>query len=166
MQAVKILGEKEIEQKIVRIACQILEENTEKNALYFFGIHKSGYEFANRILKCIHKRSPVEVHLNGITINKKYPTEETVKFDKELADIDGKAIILIDDVANSGQTLTYALKPFLNHNPEKIQIAVLVDRKHKRFPVSPDFVGMELSTTLQEHVHVELDAQDNGAFLR
>ena len=66
-------------------------------------------------------------------------------------------IVLIDDVANSGRTMLYALKPFLQYLPKKIQTAVLVDRRHKSFPLSVDFVGYSLSTTLQDMVMVDVE---------
>ena len=68
----------------------------------------------------------------------------------------GKMIIVVDDVANSGKTLLYAMKPFLNFHPRKIESLVLVGRTHKAFPVQPDYTGLFLSTTLQEHIYVEV----------
>jgi pyrimidine operon attenuation protein/uracil phosphoribosyltransferase len=62
----------------------------------------------------------------------------------------------VDDVAHSGKTLMYALKPLMDKNPLKIQIAVLIDRKHKRFPVTADYVGLLLSTGMHEMVHVQM----------
>ncbi|MET0243089.1 MAG: phosphoribosyltransferase family protein [Flavitalea sp.] len=72
---------------------------------------------------------------------------------------DDKVIILVDDVANSGKTLLYALKPFLEFHPKKIQIVVLVGRTHKSFPIQPDYVGLSLSTTFQEHIFVEVNGE-------
>ncbi|MEJ7769041.1 MAG: phosphoribosyltransferase family protein, partial [Chitinophagaceae bacterium] len=79
---------------------------------------------------------------------------------------DDSVIILIDDVTNSGKTLLYALKPFLAHHPKKIQTLTLVERSHKLFPVSSDYVGISLATTLQEHIFVEVEnGQVSGAYL-
>jgi pyrimidine operon attenuation protein/uracil phosphoribosyltransferase len=71
--------------------------------------------------------------------------------------LDNKTILLVDDVANTGKTMYYALKPIMEFSPKKVQIAVLVDRQHKLFPVSSDFVGLSLSTTMQEHISVVFD---------
>jgi pyrimidine operon attenuation protein / uracil phosphoribosyltransferase len=81
-------------------------------------------------------------------------------------DFNKKVVILVDDVANSGKTLTYALKPFLEFHPKKIQTLVLVERSHKVFPVQPDYVGLSVGTTLQEHIYVEVDGDEvKGAWL-
>jgi pyrimidine operon attenuation protein/uracil phosphoribosyltransferase len=66
-------------------------------------------------------------------------------------------VILVDDVANSGRTITYALNPILQFNIRKIMVAVLVDRKHKSFPIASDIVGLSMATTLQEHIEVEIE---------
>ena len=80
--------------------------------------------------------------------------------------LDGKSIIVVDDVANSGRTLLYALNPFLNVIAKKIQIAVLLDRKHKSYPVSADYIGTSLATTYQEHISVEVKSgKVSGAYL-
>jgi pyrimidine operon attenuation protein/uracil phosphoribosyltransferase len=73
---------------------------------------------------------------------------------------------LIDDVANSGKTLSFALKPFLEYQPKKIQTLVLVERSHKAFPVQPDYVGLSVATTIQEHIYVEVEGETvMGAYL-
>ena len=72
----------------------------------------------------------------------------------------GKTILLVDDVLNTGKTLVYALKPFLGHEVEKMEIAVLVNRSHGLFPVKPDYTGFELATTFNEHIRV--DFSDNS----
>jgi len=70
--------------------------------------------------------------------------------------VNNRVVIVCDDVANTGQTLLYAMKPFLDFAPKKIQIAVLIDRKHKAYPISADYVGLSLSTTMAEHITVEM----------
>jgi pyrimidine operon attenuation protein/uracil phosphoribosyltransferase len=76
-------------------------------------------------------------------------------------------VIIIDDVANSGKTLLYAVKPFLEFQPKKIQTLVLVERSHNNFPVRPDYVGLSISTTLQEHIFVEVkDGEVTGAYMK
>ena len=72
-------------------------------------------------------------------------------------DFNDKAIILIDDVANSGRTMLYALKPLLQQLPQKIQTLALVERTHKSFPVDVDYVGLSVSTTADEHIVVEVE---------
>lgn len=72
-------------------------------------------------------------------------------------DFNDTTIILIDDVANSGRTMLYALKPLLEQYPKKIQTLALVERTHKTFPLDVDYVGISVSTTLDEHIYVEVE---------
>jgi pyrimidine operon attenuation protein/uracil phosphoribosyltransferase len=74
-------------------------------------------------------------------------------------------VVLVDDVQNSGRTMMYAIKYFLQFEVQSIQTCVLVDRGHNRFPVHSDFVGLSLSTTLQEHVSVEFTENDAEVYL-
>ncbi len=81
-------------------------------------------------------------------------------------DMNDKVVIIVDDVVNSGKTLLYALKPFLSFHPKKIQTLVLVERTHKMFPVTSDYVGLSLATTLQENIVVEVDGNEiAGAYM-
>ena len=80
--------------------------------------------------------------------------------------IEGKKVVLIDDVANSGRTMLYALKPLLNTYPKKIQTLALVERTHKSFPVDMDYTGLSVSTNLDEHIYVEeKDGEILGAWI-
>jgi pyrimidine operon attenuation protein/uracil phosphoribosyltransferase len=99
----------------------------------------------------------------SISLDKKEPKE--VVLSKQI-DFNNRVIIIIDDVANSGRTLLYALKPFLAFQPKKIQALVLLGRSHNSFPVYPDYVGLSVATTLQEHIYVEV-SEDKvlGAYL-
>ncbi|MBL7781855.1 MAG: phosphoribosyltransferase, partial [Saprospiraceae bacterium] len=67
-----------------------------------------------------------------------------------------KSIILVDDVANTGRTIFYAVQPLLAVVPRKVEVAVLVDRKHKSFPIKADYVGLSLATTLLENIDVRI----------
>ena len=73
----------------------------------------------------------------------------------EKINFDDKVIIVTDDVANSGKTLLYALKPFLEFYPKKIQTLVLVERSYKEFPVATNYVGLSVSTAFTERIVVE-----------
>ncbi|MGH2647157.1 MAG: phosphoribosyltransferase family protein, partial [Ginsengibacter sp.] len=75
-------------------------------------------------------------------------------------------VIIIDDVANTGKTLLYAIKPFMKFYPKKIQVLVLVERSYKEFPVAPDYVGLSISTTADELIIVETNGHEiSGARL-
>lgn len=161
---VLILNEKIIEKKLQRMAFEILENNAGEDALVLAGIRESGTVIAKNMQRLLAEISDIKTELITLTLDKKYPEEVTLS--RELP-FDDKVIIVIDDVANSGKTLLYALKPFLQFHPKKIQTLVLVERTHKAFPVKPDYVGLSVATTLQEHIYVESKGElVSGAWLR
>ena len=150
--------------KLRRMAYEILENNFEEPHLILAGIRESGSVIARNIQKLLTEIANVSTQLVVISLDKKAPKEVEVS---EKIDFNNKVIILIDDVANSGKTLSFALKPFLDFHPKKIQTLVLVERSHKVFPVQPDYVGLSLSTTIQEHIHVEVEGEViQGAYLQ
>jgi pyrimidine operon attenuation protein / uracil phosphoribosyltransferase len=160
---VKILDAKVIDNKLLRMAYEILENNFDEKEIVIAGIEGRGMDIATIIAAKIAQISKIKLHLMMIAIDKKNPVECSLQTDMAL---DGKSIIVVDDVANSGRTLLYALNPFLNIIAKKIQIAVLVDRRHKNYPVSADYIGTSIATTYQEHISVETKAgQVIGAFL-
>jgi pyrimidine operon attenuation protein/uracil phosphoribosyltransferase len=118
---------------------------------------------ARQLLSILSEISKVSVRLISIDINKDHPGAVELS---ESVVMDGRVVILIDDVANSGRTLLYALRPFLDCHPRKIQTLVLVERSHKAYPIHPDFVGLRLATTMQDHVRVEVDGDlITGAYI-
>ena len=117
------------------------------------GINGNGVLLATALVAELKKILEIPVELLTITLNKKYPLNATVPGEN----FNDEVIILVDDVANTGKTLMYALKPFLEFQPKKIQTLVLVERSHKLFPVHADYVGLSVSTTLQAHITVETD---------
>ncbi|MBP6456027.1 MAG: phosphoribosyltransferase [Chitinophagaceae bacterium] len=160
---VEIMNAKQAEMKIERLAFEIYENNMNEKELILVGLAKRGFEIAILIQQKIDQLFDIKTKLIALKIDKKNPIDCSLDADMNL---DKKSIILIDDVANSGRTLLYALMPFLNVIANKIQIAVLVDRKHKSYPISPDFVGLQISTTLQEHIQVDIEkGKISGAFI-
>jgi pyrimidine operon attenuation protein / uracil phosphoribosyltransferase len=149
--------------KLQRMAYEIAERNTGLTSLVLAGVHDNGMQIALLLKAMLAEIGIGTVELVEIQLDKRHPT--TVTLNKDIA-IDGQTIILVDDVADSGKTLLYSLKPFLGKHPAGIQMLVLVDRAHKAFPVQPDYIGLSLSTTLQEHIFVALeDGQVKGAWL-
>jgi len=145
------------------MAYEIVENNMDEKEIILAGISDSGSVVARAIQEKLAEISSIKTELLSITMDKKQPVE--VVLSKSI-DFNNKVIIVIDDVANSGKTLLYALKPFLEFHPKKIQTLVLVERSHKTFPVHPDYVGLSVSTTLQEHICVEVDGKEvMGAYL-
>lgn len=158
-----ILDQAVAARKMRRMALEILEQNTEEAGIILVGIEGSGAVVARYILQMIEQEGTLPVQFISLSLDKRRPAEVTLS---ETPDFTDKVIIVVDDVANSGKTLLYALKPFLNYYPRKIQTLVLVGRRHNSFPVYPDYVGLELATTLQEHIYVEVDgAEVKGAYM-
>jgi pyrimidine operon attenuation protein/uracil phosphoribosyltransferase len=149
----QILDAKQAEMKLNRIAYEIVENNLDAKELVLAGILDRGYTIASILKKNIEAISNIKIVLIQIQIDKEHPVDASIV---EEFSAKNKTIIIVDDVANSGQTTLYATRLFLDELPKKIQIAVLVDRKHKRFPISSDYIGLMLSTTLQERIHVEV----------
>jgi len=136
----------------------------EEKELILAGIRESGSVVAKNIQKELSAISKIKTTLITLTLDKREPNEVLIS---KAFDFNDKVIIVIDDVANSGKTLLYALKPFLEYHPKKIQAMVLVERKHNNFPVSPDYVGVSVSTTLQEHIYVEVKGDEiTGAYMK
>ena len=158
-----ILDQQVAEKKLRRMALEIIENNHDEPELILVGIRDSGSVVARNIQRMIAEISPVKTQLLTISLDKKRPGEITLS---QSFDFNNKVIIIIDDVANSGKTLLYALKPFLEHYPKKIQSLVLVERSHNSFPVHSDYAGLSIATTLQEHIYVEVDGEKIlGAYL-
>jgi len=162
MKKVLILDSESISQKTRRVAYQIVEDNYDEDELVLIGVYPNGIKYAEQIKREIENIGDIKVSLLQLSLNKAKPLEEEIKLELGKKSLDKMAVVLVDDVTNTGKTLYYALKPVMEFSPKKVQAAVLVDRQHKLFPVSPDFVGLSLSTTMQEHILVEFDAKGNG----
>jgi pyrimidine operon attenuation protein/uracil phosphoribosyltransferase len=159
-----ILSKEVTEKKLRRMAFEILENNIDEKEIILAGIRESGSVVAKVIQNMLAEISSIDTKLITISLDKKLPTD--VSISKKI-DVNNKVVILIDDVSNSGKTLLYALKPFISTHPKKIQTLVLVERTHSSFPVRPDYVGLSIATTIQEHIYVEVkDETITGAYLQ
>lgn len=155
---VLILDKQQIAQKINRIAYQILEDNIDEKEIILAGIWDRGYKLALRLQKVLQEIATFKVTLLRIDLEKQQ-NKLVAQTDLQEAEWRNKVVILVDDVLNSGKTLAYGLGVFLNTPHKKIRTVVLVDRSHKIFPIATDFVGLELSTILKEHVDVVMDVE-------
>ena len=159
-----ILSKEVVEKKLRRMAFEILENNIDEKEIILAGIRESGSVVAKVIQKMLGEISAIKTELITITLDKNEPTNVALS---KTFDFNGKVIVVIDDVSNSGKTLLYALKPFIVSHPKKIQTLVLVERTHTSFPVRPDYVGLSIATTLQEHIFVEVKGEEvTGAYLK
>ncbi|HQU60748.1 MAG: phosphoribosyltransferase [Phaeodactylibacter sp.] len=162
----KILDQQQIRQKIKRLAIEILENNHEEPELILAGINKTGMGFARMILEELQKITTIQLTLTRIRLNPAAPLSQEIAIEMPVEELNGKAILIIDDVANTGRTIFYAVKPILTTLPKKVEVAVLVNRTHKSFPIMVDYVGLSLATTLMDDIDVQiLDVPEMAVFL-
>ncbi len=159
-----ILTQQQIQQITKRIAYQIYETFVDETEIVIAGIANSGYTFAQKISDEVSKISDIKVVLGKVEVNKQNPLQE-IKTDLTKADYENKAIVLVDDVMNSGATLVYGVKYFLEVPLKKFKTAVLIDRSHKKYPVKADFKGISLSTSSLEHIQVVFNENEEYAYL-
>lgn len=158
-----ILSQKAAAQKMLRMGYEILENNMEEKELIIAGIRESGSVIARNMAAILKEISHFQLDIITLQLDKKMPVEVVMS---KPVNPENKVVIVVDDVSNSGKTLLYALKPFLNYHPKKIQTMVLVERTHKAFPVKPDYTGLSVATTIQEHIRVEATGEVvTGAWL-
>ncbi len=160
-----LLDEKQVLQRINRLAYQIFEDNSKETEIVLAGIVKNGYLLAEKIASVLISISPLKISLAEVLVDKHSQVNKDISISINKKDLQGKVVILVDDVLNSGKTMMYALKPFLDADIKKIRTVVLIDRNHKRFPLSADFSGLSLATTHQEHVSVEIEGSNITAWL-
>jgi pyrimidine operon attenuation protein/uracil phosphoribosyltransferase len=151
-----ILDKTQIQQKINRIAYQILEDNLNEKEIVLAGIWDRGYKLALRLQQKLQEISELKVIMLRVDLEKQN-SKLVAKTDLDESRWRNKVVILVDDVLNSGKTLAYGLGVFLNTPHKKIRTVVLVDRSHKIFPIATDFVGLKMATVLKEHVDVIMD---------
>lgn len=159
MTGTEVLNHQQVVDRINRIAWQIYENNSEDKELVLAGIASGGELLAHKLCEVLKKISPLKISLHTIYLNKKDLLGDSFEIKPAITDYKGKTIIVVDDVLNSGATLIYGVKHFLEFEVKEIKTVVLVDRNHKRFPVKADFKGLSLSTSMMEHVEVILDQE-------
>jgi len=159
----KLLDHKQIVEKSERLAYQILENNYEFSEIIFLGINENGLRFAKILQEAVNSISEGKARLGSININAAHPLKSEIVLDIDLKTLNKKVVIIVDDVANTGRTIFYGTKPIMDFLPKKIEAAVLVDRKHKMFPIKVDYVGLSLATTLKENIKVDLTKKNKGA---
>lgn len=158
-----ILTKEVADKKLRRMALEICERNYNETELLLIGIKDHGIAVAEKMSAYIKETFSGKLTVHALSIDKKAPAEVQVM---PQADYTNKVIVLIDDVANSGKTMLYALKPLLSAYPKKIQTLALVERTHKSFPVDIDYTGLSVSTSLDEHIYVEVEAGEvQGAWM-
>ena len=158
-----ILNSQAITQKLKRMAFEVAEQNLDEKELIIAGVNGNGEIVARNLANELKDIHTFQIQTITILINKKQPQEISIK---DQIDFNNKTIIIVDDVANTGRIIMYALAPFLNFYPKKIQTLVLVERSHKLYPIQNDYKRLSVATTLQEHIAVETEGEQiTGAWL-
>lgn len=161
-----VLNNKQVKDKIKRMAYQIVEDSYDQKQIALLGIKRRGLTLAGLLAAEIKLISTIDVVEGYIRIKKDNPVFDDITSDLDLNSLADTDIVIVDDVANSGRTLMFALKPFMNGVFKKIRIAVLVDRAHKKFPVCPDFVGYSMATTIKNRIELVFHVDNTAeAFL-
>lgn len=162
---VEILDHKRIQRIIDRIANQIYENYYNQDEIVMVGIHDQGFKLAERLVDKLKSIAKQNVSIYQLKFDKNDPSAAEFHFSGDPSDLEGKHIVLVDDVLNSGKTIAHALQFLLHSNIGQLFSTVLIDRFHRKYPVRADFVGMTLSTTIQEHITVELNGKSDTAYI-
>lgn len=133
------------------MALEIAEHNSDKNEIIIIGIAENGVFIAEKTARYLMEVFNGNVKTISLSINKKSPAEIVLS---EKINLQGKMIILADDVANSGRTMLYALRPLLDQYPAQVETLALVERTHKLFPAALNYVGLSVSTSADENIAV------------
>jgi pyrimidine operon attenuation protein/uracil phosphoribosyltransferase len=152
----QILNDAQVKQILKRIAYQVYETHFNEKELIIAGIEGRGYSVAQMLLELLSDISKIKLSLIEVKLDKRSPSQDEIILSDPKLKLEEKSVLLVDDVLNTGKTMIYALLPFLHAQAKSIHTAVLVDRDHKSFPVNADFIGISLSTTLQEHINVTI----------
>jgi pyrimidine operon attenuation protein/uracil phosphoribosyltransferase len=168
-----ILDAEALGRTLARIAHEIIERNDDLADVALVGIHTRGVPLAHRLRALVRERSGTEVAIGAVDITFHRddvvvraagppPRAHPVVHGTDLAFApDGKTLILVDDVLYTGRTIRAAIDALLEYGrPDRVQLAVLVDRGHRELPIRPDYVGKNLPTARDERVHVELTESD------
>jgi pyrimidine operon attenuation protein / uracil phosphoribosyltransferase len=161
-----ILNKKQVEQKIIRIAYEIYENHYDEKQIILIGIAERGYVLAQRLHQILKKISAIDVVLISLTLDKKHDEKTMSEGELNEKDLKNQTVVLVDDVLNSGKTLIYGIKKILDFKVKCIRTVVLVNRRHRLFPVRADYVGLTLSTTLKEHITVDLTKGKEAVYLQ
>jgi pyrimidine operon attenuation protein/uracil phosphoribosyltransferase len=161
----QILDREAILSKIKRIAFQILENNYQEENLYIIGIQGGGAILAKKIseeLKSISDLKPIYL---TVDIDKSSPANSKVLLNADIKIAENSVILIVDDVLNSGKTIFYTLRSLLDLNLKKIETAFLVNRAHRSFPIAANYTGIEIATTIQEHINFNWSEEGFGVYL-
>ncbi len=164
-----LLDAEGIQRTLSRIAHEVIERNEDIAGVALVGIHTRGVPLAQRLRALITERAGCELDLGQLDITfhrddvhvragqaprRAQPVVRDTKLDFEL---EGRTVILVDDVLYTGRTIRAAIDALFEYGrPERVQLAVLADRGHRELPIRPDYVGKNLPTARGERISVQL----------
>jgi pyrimidine operon attenuation protein / uracil phosphoribosyltransferase len=164
-----LLDDEALERTLARIAHEIIERNADLEEVALVGIHTRGVPLSQRLRRLIEERAGVEValgrlditfHRDDVAVRAGRPPAhaQPVVRDTQLDfDLEGRTVILVDDVLYTGRTIRAAIEALFDYGrPARVQLAVLADRGHRELPIRPDYVGKNLPTARRERVQVQL----------
>lgn len=154
-----VLNAQQMEQKLCRMAWEVLEKNHQESHIVIAGISPKGSILAQRLSKYLSDISSIMVEVIEVKLDKTNPLSSPVQVSAH-SELNEKVVVLVDDVLKSGKTLMYGAQYFLNQPIKKLMTAILIDRNYKTYPIKADVVGLSLATTLQEHVTVDLGKKE------
>jgi pyrimidine operon attenuation protein / uracil phosphoribosyltransferase len=165
-----VLSHDDLRKALVRIAHEIVEKNPGGESIAIVGIHTRGAILSNRLHALVGELSGAEVPLGDIDISfyrddvgRKAPDAPVVHASHLDFDLEGRTVILVDDVLYTGRTVRAGIDALFDYGrPDRVQLAVLVDRGHRELPIRPDYVGKNLPTAPGERVNVRLEESDGA----
>ncbi|MFN8280679.1 MAG: phosphoribosyltransferase family protein [Saprospiraceae bacterium] len=149
-----ILNSTQIGNKLQRIASEIFERHADSGQLILAGINNKGYLMASDLSQRLKAIGMKDIRLCRLKLNPAKPLETRAELDIPVDQLSGKVVIVVDDVANSGRTLFFAMQPMMEVLLKSLEICVLIERMHKSYPVSVDYVGLRLATTVKQNIEV------------
>jgi pyrimidine operon attenuation protein / uracil phosphoribosyltransferase len=165
-----VLDEDDVRRTLVRIAHEVVERTDDPSALAVVGIHRRGAVLARRVHRLLADLLDADVPLGELDISfyrddlGRRQDAPTVHATSVPFDLDGRTVVLVDDVLYTGRTVRAAIEALFDYGrPARVQLAVLADRGHRELPIRPDYVGKNLPTSRSERVNVlveELDGED------
>jgi pyrimidine operon attenuation protein/uracil phosphoribosyltransferase len=161
----QIVGAEKIGKIIERMATQIVENNFHTEHLKLIGIQGQGVHLAQLLAREVEKVHPsCTTEVIALEISKEDPAHSEIRLSVELDSLKNHALVMVDDVMNTGRTQAYSLSYLLQIPVKKVETAVLVYRSHTAFPISVTYSGVALSTTIEDHIEVRLK-EEVGAYL-
>ena len=162
IEKVKILSAGAITAKLKRMAFEIYERNFKEEELIFVSIGPRGEFLAKQL--AVHMVEISNLNISQLRLIKSESADDlNWQLPDAVSKIEGKTVIIVDDVLYSGKTMFTAVAEVVKGKPNGVQVAVLIDRGHRTLPVSHDFVGMEMATSLKQYISMEVDSKTSRA---